>query len=124
MDDELKVNKTSKVARIFNAIMLVVNFLMAFGVIALKFARETYVSISNQIFSPDGPLMDSVILDILLRKSAAVLVIVFLAALVIKEKKVEPVQTRLYINIAAFAAIAGYASLLIYLIYSPVTTAT
>ncbi len=124
MDDELKVNKTSKVARIFNAIMLVVNFLMAFGVIALKFARETYVSISNQIFSPDGPLMDSVILDILLRRSATVLVIFFLAALVIKEKKVEPVQTRLYINIAAFAAIAGYASLLIYLIYSPVTTAT
>jgi len=120
MDDELKVNNTSKIARIFNVIMLIFNFLMALGVTAIKFASESYVSISNQLFPPDGPLMDSVILDILLRKSAVVLIVVFLAVLVFKEIKVKPIRTRLYINIAAFAAIAGYASLLIYLIYSPV----
>jgi ABC-type nickel/cobalt efflux system permease component RcnA len=97
---------------------------MAFGVIVIKFARETYVEISNQLFSLEAPLMDSVMLDLLLRKSMAILVIIFLVALVYKEKKIKSVKHRFFINLAAFAVITCYASLLIYLIYSPVLSAT
>lgn len=124
MNDELEATKSPKIIRVLNIVMLIFNFLMAFGVIAIKFARATYVEISNQIFSPEGPLMDSAILDLLLRKSMAVLVIVILVVLVIKEKKIKLVKHRLYINMAAFAAIAGYASLLIYLIYLPIFRAS
>lgn len=116
-------NRQKKI-RVLNIVMLIFNFLMALGVISIKFARATYVEISNQIFSPEGPLMDSAILDLLLRKSMAILVIVILLVLVIKEKKIKPVKHRLYINMAAFGAIAGYASLLIYLIYLPIFRAS
>jgi hypothetical protein len=66
---------------------------MAFGVIAFKFARATYAEICNQIFSPEVPLMDSAILDLSLRKSVAILVVVVLVALVIKEKKLRLLST-------------------------------
>lgn len=124
MNDTIKVAKTLKLMRVLNIIMLIFNFLIAFGVIAIKFARETYVEISNQLFSPEAPLMDSTILDLLLRKSMAIIVIIFIVALVLKEKKMKSVKHRFYVNLAAFGAITGYASMLIYLIYSPVLSAT
>jgi cell division protein FtsW (lipid II flippase) len=89
--------------------MLVFNFLMVFGVIAIKSTRVANAEISNQKLSPEVPLMDLAMLDLLLRKSMAILVVVVLLALVIMEKKIKLVKNRLYLILAAFVAIAGYA---------------
>ncbi len=123
MNDEVQIAKPSKLVRVFNIALLISNFLMAFGIIAIQFARETYAEISNQIPPPEGPLMDSVLLDLLLRKSIAILVALFLVVLIIKEKKMKTIRNRIYVNLVAFVALAGYASLLVYLIYSPVLSA-
>jgi hypothetical protein len=124
MNDRLEVARTLRIVRVSNIIIFIFNFLIAFGLIAIKLARATYLEISNELFSPEAPLMDSIVLDLLLRKSVAILVIVFLFTLVIKEKKIKSVRHRLCANLIVFAFTAGYASLLIYLIYSPVFHAT
>jgi cell division protein FtsW (lipid II flippase) len=89
--------------------MLEFNFLMVVGVIAIKSTRAANAEISNQKLSPEVPLMDLAMLDLLLRKSMAILVVVVLLALVIMEKKIKLVKNRLYLILAAFVAIAGYA---------------
>jgi cell division protein FtsW (lipid II flippase) len=89
--------------------MLEFNFLMVVGVIAIKSTRVANAEISNQKLSPEVPLMDLAMLDLLLRKSMAILVVVVLLALVIMEKKIKLVKNRLYLILAAFVAIAEYA---------------
>lgn len=83
--------------------------MMVVGVIAIKSTRAANAEISNQKLSPEVPLMDLAMLDLLLRKSMAILVVVVLLALVIMEKKIKLVKNRLYLILAAFVAIAGYA---------------
>jgi len=92
------MHRLVKIIRVINIAMLIINFLTTFGIIAIKFARQTYVEISNQHFSPDGPLMDSMVLDLLLRKSVAVFMVLILVALIIKEIKVKSIRNRLYIK--------------------------
>jgi hypothetical protein len=68
--------KPTRVARIINIILLVFNLVAALGVISLKLSRGTYVEINNQIFPPGTPLMDSTVLDLLLRKSCVVFIVI------------------------------------------------
>lgn len=115
--------KPTKIARIINIMLLAFNIVAAMGVIALKFSRATYVEISNQIFSPGTPLMDSTLLDLLLRKSCSVYIVIFVIVLVLKEKRIKTIYRRIRMNIAALACIMIYTSLLLYLIYGPVIRA-
>lgn len=92
-------------------------------VIALKFSRNTYQEISNEIFSPDKALMDSGMLDFLLRKEFAIIVVLFLGLIVLKEIRISSIRKRLKINLAALIGLLAYAAMLLYMIYSPVITA-
>lgn len=118
-DDE----KPTKVGRIINIILLVFNSVAAMGVIGLKLSRATYEEISNQIFSPGTPLMDSALLDLLLRKTFAVFIVIFVFLVVLKERRIKAVYRRICINIAALIFIMIYASMLLCLIYGPVIRA-
>jgi hypothetical protein len=115
--------KPTKVARIINIILLVFNFVAAMGVISLKFSRATYLEMSDQIFSPGTPLMDSTLLDLLLRKSCAVFIVIFVIVVLLKEKRIKAIYKRIRVNIAALACIMLYTFLLLYLVYGPVIRA-
>ncbi|MGD9006544.1 MAG: hypothetical protein PVG41_01420 [Desulfobacteraceae bacterium] len=112
--------KPTKIAQIINIILLIFNLVAAMGVISLKFSRATYIEISNQIFSPGTPLMDSILLDLLLRKSCAVFIVIFAVIVVLKEKRIKTMYNRIRMNIAALACIMMYTFLLLYLVYKPV----
>ncbi len=120
MNDDLAIEKQSKAAIILNVILLVFNFVLALGVIALKFSRETYVEISNQIYSPDKPLMDSTMLDFMLQKGMSIVIFIILAWIVGKEIRIKSIHRRLRLNLAVFVGLSAYATLLLYLIYVPV----
>jgi hypothetical protein len=115
--------KPTKVARMINIILLIFNLVAAMGVISLKFSRATYVEISNQIFSPETPLMDSTLLDLLLRKSCAIFIVIFVIVVLLKEKRIKAVYKRIRVNMAALACIMIYTFLLLNLVYGPVIRA-
>lgn len=106
-----------------NIILLVFNLVAAMGVISLKFSRATYVEISNQIFPPKTPLMDSTLLDLLLSKGCAVFIVLFMIVVVLKETRIKNIYKRIRVNIAALACIMIYTFLLLYLVYGPVISA-
>lgn len=123
MADNIAIGSREKVTYILNILLIIVNFIVAFMVIALKFSRNTYQEISNEIFSPDKALMDSGMLDFLLRKEFAIIVVLFLGLIVLKEIRISSIQKRLKINLAALIGLLAYAAMLLYMIYSPVITA-
>ncbi len=123
MADNIAIGSREKVTYILNILLIIVNFIVAFMVIALKFSRNTYQEISNEIFSPDKALMDSGMLDFLLRKEFAIIVVLFLGLIVLKEIRISSIQKRLKINLAALIGLLAYAAMLLYMIYSPVIRA-
>ena len=123
MADNIAIGSREKVTYILNILLIIVNFIVAFMVIALKFSRNTYQEISNEIFSPDKALMDSGMLDFLLRKEFAIIVVLFLGLIVLKEIRISSIRKRLKINLAALIGLLAYAAMLLYMIYSPVITA-
>ena len=123
MADNIAIGSREKVTYILNILLIIVNFIVAFVVIALKFSRNTYQEISNEIFSPDKALMDSGMLDFLLRKEIAIIVVLFLGLIVLKEIRISSIRKRLKINLAALIGLLAYAAMLLYMIYSPVITA-
>ena len=114
------IDKPKKFAIITNSLLLVINFLLAIGIIVLNFSRDRYTEISKQIFTEDTSLMNSSLLDAILRKETSILIIVFLAFLVIKEKRIKHLKNRILYNIYAFICLMIYEALLLYLIYSPI----
>jgi hypothetical protein len=123
MADNIAIGSREKVTYILNILLIIVNFMVAFVVIALKFSRNTYQEISNEIFSPDKALMDSGMLDFLLKKEIAFIVVLFLGLIVLKEIRISSIRKRLKINLAALIGLLAYAAMLLYMIYSPVITA-
>lgn len=120
MNKNLSVGTSSKAVRFLNMALLIVSTITAIGVIAINSSRDYFVQISNQIFSPEKPLMDSYVLDLLLRKGTSIIILIFTGWIILKEKKIESVRRRLGFNIVAFAGLAVYAVLIIYFIYAPI----
>lgn len=118
------IENPNKVTQIFNVLLIIVNFFIAFAIIVLKFSRTTYQEISNEIFSPDKPLMNSGVLDFLLRKEISIVVVLFLGLIVFKEFKISSIRKCLQMNLIAFFGLLAYVAMLLYLIYSPVISAT
>ena len=120
MNKNLSVSNSSKAVRFLNMALLIVSTITAIGVIAINSSRDYFVQISNQIFSPEKPLMDSYVLDLLLRKGTSIIILIFTGWIILKEKKIESVRRRLGFNIVALAGLAVYAVLIIYFIYAPI----
>jgi hypothetical protein len=123
MADNIVIGNREKITYILNILLIIVNFLVASVIIALKFSRNTYQEISNEIFSSDRALMDSGMLDFLLRKEIAIIVVLFLGLVVLKEIRVSSIRKRLNINLAVFVGFVAYATMLLYMIYYPVIAA-
>lgn len=97
--------------------------LMGMGIIGLKLSREAYVQISNQIYSANNPLMDSVVLDFLMQKEMSIVIVIIITWILVIEIKIKPIHRRLRLNFMSFIGLTAYTGLLIYLIYSPVINA-
>jgi len=108
------------VAHILNALTLLFSFIMVVGILLFQWSRETYSSISQQVFGADGPLMNSVWLDVNLRRSMMVLFMLLAAWIIVKEIRIPSIYKRLRWNCAVSIGLAAYSILLIYLIYAPV----
>ena len=120
MPNDNTIDKPTTFAIITNTILIVINFLLAIGIIVLNFSRDGYTEISKQIFSEDTSLMDSPLLDALLRKETSILIFGILVWLVIKEKKIKPLKRRIIQNMYALIGLVVFAALLFYLLYAPI----
>lgn len=123
MNHNLSIPSASKTVRVLNIVILAMSVLTAFGVIALNFSREFYSQISSQIFSPEKPLMNSVILDLLMRKGVSFVILILVILMIIKEKRIASVQRRLRINLLSFVGLAAYTVFILYLVYLPIFNA-
>lgn len=123
MNSNGAIEKPTKVVFIINIILVGINIILSFGTIALHFSRGIYAEISEQIFSMDKPLMDSAILDLLLRKELSIIIFAVLVWTVMKERKKNPIKRRMLQNAYALIGLTAYNTLLLYLIYKPILQA-
>lgn len=119
MDDATIMQDRNKFARFVNFILIIMAFIENAGLIALNFSRPSYVEISNDIFSADAPLMNSVLLDMVLRPVMSIVPIGLMVWLVIKEAKIKSLYRRLFINAVVFAGMMIYLLMILFLLYSP-----
>ena len=120
MKKENTSKRTTKLAVVINIILIVINFLLAFGIIVLNFSRGVYTEITKEIFMVDKPLMNSALLDFLLRKEFSIFIIVLLVWIAIKERRRNPIKRRIILNLYPLIGLTAYNALLLYIIYMPI----
>lgn len=88
------------------------------GLIQFALSRESVMSLSNGMYDPGQPIMGSWVLDIFLHPSVAVLLGLFLVALIVKEFILKRFRKRVLINVGVLvvlmllngALIVGYSA--------------
>lgn len=120
MNDATIMQVRNRFARFVNFILIIMAFIENAGLIALNFSRSIYTEISNDIFSAEAPLMNSILLDMILRPVMSIVPIGLMVLLGIKETKIKSLYRRLFINAAVFAGMMIYLFMILFLLYSPV----
>lgn len=118
-----QTQKPKKLPKIGNIILVAFNLIFIFGIISINFSRDEYFEVSNQVFPPDSPLMNSSILDLLVQNGISVVFAILLIGIVIKEIKIKPIGKRIRINSIILACLCAYSIILLYMLYSPVLSA-
>ena len=115
-----KTEKPKKLPKIGNRILVAFNLFFIFGIISINFSRDEYIEISNQVFPPNSPPMNSSILDIFVQKGFSIVFVILLAWIIIKEIKIRPLSRRIRLNFNILACLCVYSIFLLYMLYSPV----
>ena len=109
----------NKLLKISNIIVLIIQ-LLTLVLLSLKMlTRSDIESLSAQIYSADGYLMNSLILDILIRKEAAIVVGITILFSIIKEIKMSSLKIRMLINSSLFLLSFSLLVLTTFLINAP-----
>jgi hypothetical protein len=120
MHNDEQIEKPKKLPKIGNIILFIFNLIFIFGIISINFSRDAYVEISDQVFSPNSPLMNSDILDLLVQKGASVIFVMLLAWTALKEIRIKPLGKRIRLNSIILFCLCAYSIFLLYMLYSPV----
>lgn len=120
MDDLISSDKKNVVRKIINILLMLTNIWMAILVAAVLLSRESIMSLWQTFFPQQSLVMGSRILEILVREEFAILPILFLTALVIKEFKIKHLQKRIKANLIMLAGATFYFILLMFLLFIPV----
>ena len=113
-----KTEKPKKLPKIGNIILVAFNLFFIFGIISINFSRDEYIEISNQVFPPNSPLMNSSILDILVQKGFSIVFAILLAWIVIKEIVIRPLIRRIRFNFIILACLCVYSIPIVHALFA------
>lgn len=100
-----------------NRYLLFLQVFILGGLAMIMSSRDRFQEISDSLYEGADQLMNSALVDIFVRNESIVLLLVVLAGLYIKEKRLEKIGTRITSNIVGVVLIGLFASLLIQRLY-------
>lgn len=100
-----------------NRYLLFLQVFILGGLAMIMSSRDRFQEISDSLYEGADQLMNSALVDIFVRNESMVLLLVVLAGLYIKEKRLEKIGTRITSNIVGVVLIGLFASLLIQRLY-------
>ena len=108
---------------VFNYLLLIINIILILGAVAIIFSRNTFIDISEEIYQQGSPIMGSVVLDLVLRKEVAFILIGYMIILLFKECIIKVFRSKLYINLCSLIFLLGFVFFLIFkTTYGPISS--
>jgi hypothetical protein len=120
---KVKIMGNKKSVLVFNYLLLIINIILILGAVAIIFSRNTFIDISEEIYKQGSPIMGSVVLDLVLRKEVAFILIGYMIILLFKECIIKVFRSKLYINLCSLIFLLGFVFFLIFkTTYGPISS--
>lgn len=119
--DVMHPGSPSFLKRLGNMLLILAQLLSGFALSAIMFSRETYRDISRNIFAQPDPIMGSPLLDVLIRKELAFVVLLILLGVLAKEFYIKSFSRRVVINMSGFVGLMLLSFVVVWLLYTPAT---
>lgn len=120
---KVKIMGNKKSVLVFNYLLLIINIILILGAVAIIFSRNTFIDISEEIYQQGSPIMGTVVLDLVLRKEVAFILIGYMIILLFKECIIKVFRSKLYINLCSLIFLLGFVFFLIFkTTYGPISS--
>ena len=121
MDKVTTINgKLLSLLRIGNYLLLLAHIVSGFALVSIILSRNTFEAISSQVFPQSDLLMDSMFLNLFIRKEVAIIVALLIVATIVKEFFIPNFRNKFVLNIVIFGLATIFNVSVVYLLYSPV----
>lgn len=114
------VTRESRLKKVFNWFLVLMQLIVAGILISIGFSREHYESISQSIMPDALYLFDSVFINMVVSEPFSYVMFAFLAVLLFKEVFMKSLKVRLLCNIAVLGALVLFLVPVFAVIFSPI----